>query len=462
MTEISSPLVTVYITSYNYERFIKTAIESLLNQTFQDFECIIIDDGSTDNSKKIIETYSNHPKVKIIFQQNKGLNVTNNIALRVAQGRYIMRLDADDYLDPNALLVMVNTLEKDENLGLVFPDYYMVDVDGNILNLEKRHSFSNDVTLLDQPAHGAVTMIRRKFLLQLGGYDEQFKCQDGYELWIKFTAKFKVTNINTPLFYYRQHGTNLTTNENRILNTRAEIKNKFVKNNLKIDGESIAIIPVRGAKYDPKNIAFIELNNKKILDIKIDTTLEAKKISKIIISSSDNEIEEYIKSKYSNNNRILFHKRPEEYSRFNISLVETVTDILNLENLKNIEINTVVLLAPEYPFINAITIDDAINTIQIFKTDSLISVREETSTFFQHDGKGMKPILNQAKFSKLEREAIYKNIGGIIAFTKKEFFKSNKLTSGIVGHIVVDQKSAIKIQSKLDIEIADFLLKNTQ
>ncbi|MBI4647572.1 MAG: glycosyltransferase family 2 protein [Bacteroidia bacterium] len=145
--ELIMPLVTVYITNFNYGRYIKKAIDSVLSQTFQDFELIIIDDGSTDNSKKIIETYSLHPKIKIIFQQNKGLNVTNNIALRVAQGRYIMRLDADDFLDSNALLVMCNLLEKDSELGLIFPDYYLIDEDDNIIKLEKRHSFNNDVSL---------------------------------------------------------------------------------------------------------------------------------------------------------------------------------------------------------------------------------------------------------------------------------------------------------------------------
>ena len=84
-----------------------------------------------------------------------------------------MRLDADDYLDSNALLVMSNLLEKNEDLGLVFPDYYMVDIKGDILSVEKRHDFDEEVTLLDQPAHGACTMIRKKNLQSLGGYDEQ-------------------------------------------------------------------------------------------------------------------------------------------------------------------------------------------------------------------------------------------------------------------------------------------------
>ena len=98
-----SPLISVYITNYNYERFIKKAIDSVLAQSFSDFELLIIDDGSTDDSKKIIESYSSNFKIKIIYQHNKGLNVTNNIAARAAAGKYIIRLDADDYFATNAL-----------------------------------------------------------------------------------------------------------------------------------------------------------------------------------------------------------------------------------------------------------------------------------------------------------------------------------------------------------------------
>ena len=95
------PLITIYITNHNYGKYIKQSIDSVLNQTYQNFEIIIIDDGSTDNSKNIIEKYKNDKKVRIIYQNNKGLTVSNNIAIKVYKGEYITRLDADDWLDPN-------------------------------------------------------------------------------------------------------------------------------------------------------------------------------------------------------------------------------------------------------------------------------------------------------------------------------------------------------------------------
>ena len=102
------------------------------------------------------------------FQQNKGLNITNNIALRASRGKYIVRLDADDYFHPTALEKLSSKLESDPQLGLVFPDYYMVNADGEIIEEFKRHDFDQDVSLLDQAAHGACTMIRTDFFKGTG------------------------------------------------------------------------------------------------------------------------------------------------------------------------------------------------------------------------------------------------------------------------------------------------------
>ena len=137
----SNPLVTVYVTNFNYGNYIEQSIESVLAQTYKNFELIVIDDGSTDDSRKIINRYIDKTNVRVIFQKNKGLIASNNIAVRAAQGKYVMRLDADDYLDENALLVLVNAIEKSDEIALVFPDYYYVDTDGQVTGQERRNNF---------------------------------------------------------------------------------------------------------------------------------------------------------------------------------------------------------------------------------------------------------------------------------------------------------------------------------
>ena len=115
------PKVTIYITNYNYGRFITQAIDSCINQTFKNFEIIIIDDGSTDKSKKIINKYTrDYTFIRSQFNKNQGLIKSCNSALRSARGEYILRLDADDWLDKNALEIMVNKLEKNRNVEFIF------------------------------------------------------------------------------------------------------------------------------------------------------------------------------------------------------------------------------------------------------------------------------------------------------------------------------------------------------
>ena len=106
------PLVTIYITNYNYGKYLQKSIESVLNQTFKNFELIIIDDGSTDSSKSIISKFKNNSKIRVVYQKNKGLNQSNNLALKISKGRFIIRLDADDWLDIRALEILVNAIDE--------------------------------------------------------------------------------------------------------------------------------------------------------------------------------------------------------------------------------------------------------------------------------------------------------------------------------------------------------------
>lgn len=449
-------LVTVYITNYNYGKFIEQAVNSVINQSLDDFEIIIIDDGSTDNSRDNIERLSQHPKIKVIFQQNKGLNVTNNIALRAARGKYIMRLDADDFLDHNALLVMSNMLEKDPELGLVFPDYYITDDEGHPQSIHRRHDFEKDVSLLDQAAHGACTMIRVDFLKEMGGYSEDYSCQDGYELWVKFTARHKVSNINTPLFYYRQHGSNLTKNEQRILSTRATINRDYVQNDEQKQN-TLAIIPVRDANTVNNTLAFSLLGEQSFLEHKINQALEAENIRQVVVSSPDLKVKDFVSGKYGD--QVLFIQRPQEQARLNVGLVDTVNHILTQTGIQEQVPAALAILAIEFPFTGSSVIDDAVNTLYLFNSDSLISVRPDTHTFFQHHGHGMQPILNQEKFTKLEREALYKYTGGISLTKTKVFWEEQKFITAKVGHIVIDQQASLGVYSEYDLKLARLLAK---
>jgi CMP-N-acetylneuraminic acid synthetase len=449
---VNSPLVTVYITNFNYEKYLQKAIESVLAQTMQDYELFIIDDGSTDNSKSIIEGFKQHDKISVIFQQNKGLNITNNVAMRAANGKYLMRLDADDFLEKEALEKMSFALDHDDELGLVFPDYYYVDADGNQTGIEQRHNFEKEVSLYDQPAHGACTMIRLEFLKELGGYNESFTCQDGYDLWIKFITNHKVSNINTPLFSYRRHGQNLTTNEDKILKTRKQIKSVFVGEHFK-SPPTLAIIPVRNTFIGGINLPLFEIEGKSLLERKIEACLQSKKLNQLAISSADEDILSFAFEKFKDDERISIVERPKAFAEKNQSLNDTIEQSLQFEHKNGRSYEAIMTISIEFPFLEAETIDEAIDTLTLFKSDAVLSVRPDNRLYYQHTGKTLEPILDQDKFTKLEREALYKGVGGIVLSTLKNFHEHGKMTDGRISHIVVDQKTAFGIFSKFDFEL---------
>jgi glycosyltransferase involved in cell wall biosynthesis len=455
---MENPLVTVYITNYNYKQYLNQSIKSVLEQSIQDFELIIIDDGSTDGSKSIIEKYRGNEKISIIYQQNKGLNITNNIAMRTAKGKYLMRLDADDFLEFDALEAMSSILEEDDKLGLVFPDYYYVDKNGAVTGEERRHNFEKEVSLFDQPAHGACTMIRLSFLKDIGGYNESFSCQDGYDLWLKFVINYSVTNINRPLFSYRKHGENLTSNENRILETRRAIKETFLQKN-KTEYSSLIVIPVRNNKIKNESWPLANSGNTSVLSKKVNDCLKTNCCAEIVIVSSDEEIINYAKNEFNFEEKVKVLKRPSRFAAPNETLDATVELAVRDAESRKINFSYVMTATIDYPFTKTSIIDDALNTLLLFKADAVLSVRPDNQMYYKHTGRSLSPILDQEKFTRIERDALYKAAGGITVSTVENFKRNHKINSGIISHIVVDEESAFQINSNFSLKLFKLINK---
>ena len=274
--------ISVYIPNYNYGNYIENAIQSLLKQTFKKFEIIIIDDGSLDKSFEIIKKYITQKKISIrlIRHKNKGLIKSSNIAIRASNGRYIMRLDADDQLKPNALAKFYKAINKDEEVAMVYSDFYIVDNNLKIIRREKKINLNKNKKFSDIPAHGACCLIRKDYLMEANLYDEEFDRQDGYILWLKFINKYKIINLNEPLWYYRQHNNSLSSNTIKILKTRSLIYEKFSNNKKNNKKKIVCVIPVRGKNIADNCLSLEKLGNKPLIFWSIDEALKSKKIEK--------------------------------------------------------------------------------------------------------------------------------------------------------------------------------------
>ena len=451
---MKTPKVTVYIINHNYGRYVIQAIQSILDQTFQDFELIIIDDGSTDDSRQKLIKYENKENIKFIYQNRRGLTISNNIALNQANGEYIIRLDADDYLDQNALKILLNEFDTDK-VAMVFGDWYVVNRAGEVLGIEKRHNFSKNVTMFDQPAHGACTMFKTRCLREIGGYDENITSQDGYELWFRLIEKYEIRNINVPIFYYRKHGNSLTDKSEQLLKTRSKILKKIFKRKKIVLPKIVAIFPVRGEKLDNKSKPFMKLKKSYLIDIAIRNFLEVEGIDLIIIPSPDKKVLDYISKNYNSNN-VLPLKRPLDISYIGIHIQQTMDLICKEVDLFNNH-DAFILHSIEAPFVKEHLIESAINIYKIFEVDTVIAVNEDNRFFFKHDGHGMVPLNYSHQIIRNEKEKWYASVANFVLRDKKKYFETKEMMGNKIGHVVFDKKASLLIEDNLDLRIAKLI-----
>ena len=222
------PLITLYILNHNYGRFLKQAIASALNQTFQDFEIVIIDDGSTENSRDIIEDYRDNNKISIILQENKEQTVSANVALNNARRKYLIRFDADDWLIPEALEILYKSISDKPKVAYVFSGYYLTDASGYIKQEVRRSYLPYYLKADDSERHGACCLIYIKKLKAVGGYNTLQDCKDELDIFLKFRNRFQIMDIPNFLFYYRRHENNLTNDIEKTGKARKEILKQFI------------------------------------------------------------------------------------------------------------------------------------------------------------------------------------------------------------------------------------------
>lgn len=446
--------VTVYITNYNYGRFLEKAITSVLAQTYPNIEILIFDDGSTDDSSSILEKYADDPEIKIFKKKNEGLNATIIKAFETATGNYVVRLDADDWFEPRIIEKLVTEIKKDDEIALVFPDYYEVDENGNILHRIKRHDFNDNVTILDQPAHGACTLVRKKHYYDVGGHSRAYSCQDGVDLWLALTHKYKVANLNEPLFFYRKHSESLSSNQFRLLQTRFNIYADHARHRGFQSEETLAIIPIRKKRFVNGDYALINVAGRSLLNWTISKAERSKEIDRIAVVTESDDIIEYIESGqpgYSKPTKA--YRRDSKLAAVGTDVAETILTFL--EKPENSKVKTVVVLTIDTPFSLVNYIDTAIYSMFLFGTDSVDSVITDNALLYYHDGQGLK--LWQDIRVRKEREYAYLRKGGISVIKVEELKKQKTMVTQRMGHVIIDKISSYTIETSDDVTIASFI-----
>jgi len=211
------PLVSVIISCYNHQDYIRDCIASVVRQTYPAIELIVFDDGSSDNSPAILKSLSEQYGFFFEAQENTGLSRTLNKALSMAKGKYISPLGSDDILMLDKIEKQVAFLEQHDDVAMLGGNILNIDQDGVITPHQKFAAYRevgfNDVFMNTKLGPSApTTMIRSRVLREIGGYHPQNNLEDLY-LWLKITHQgYRIAILNDLLAYYRKHRTNTTKN----------------------------------------------------------------------------------------------------------------------------------------------------------------------------------------------------------------------------------------------------------
>jgi glycosyltransferase involved in cell wall biosynthesis len=220
-------LTTVVIPCYNQARFLSEAIESVLAQTHPYFEIIVVDDGSTDDTARIAASFD---RVRCLKQRNRGLAVARNTGFKAARGNYVVFLDADDRLLPNALKDWVDSLGANPECAFVYGHAKLIAADGSPLAIPDPRAVVDD-HYLELLSHnyiwtaGAV-MYRRTVLESVGGYDPSVSGSADFDLNIRIARLHPVCSSNTLVIEYRRHDESMSRDYALMLKSAVTVRRR--------------------------------------------------------------------------------------------------------------------------------------------------------------------------------------------------------------------------------------------
>ena len=362
-------IASIIITNYNYGKYIAKCIRSCINQSLDKskYEIIIVDDKSSDNSIDKINEYKKSFNNLLVIQNSKNLGVarSTNKALKIAKGKYVVRVDADDYVNKNFLSVLTLFLEENKDYFSVGCDYYLVD------NLERKISRVNSI---EKPISCGV-LYNKKDLLALGGYNPNFRHREEEELRLRvFNKGYKSFNLNLPLYRYLMHGNNKTKSKefkkkyknkikkltfNKNLNEFNEYEKKYLKN-------IVAIIPARGGSKRLKNKNLQKIWGKPMIYWCIKAAKKSNYIKKLYVSSENDRIQNFCKKLSVN-----IVKRPFELSEDNVFKIDVIRHAIKSLKIKP---SLVISLQPNSPDILSSDLDRGIEKLLRYNLNEIISV----------------------------------------------------------------------------------------
>jgi glycosyltransferase involved in cell wall biosynthesis len=209
-----TPKISVILPVYNAEKYLSEAIQSILDQSYSDFEFIIINDGSKDRSEEIVLSF-NDERIIYLSQSNRGLAATLNRGIETARGEYIARQDNDDVSDKRRLELQLSFMEEHPHVALLGTSAEIIDEEGQPTGRFHKHATDNELLkfflLFDNPFVHSSVMFRKELVKQIGGYDISPKFFEDFNLWSRVArTEYKLANLPDCLLKYREVNTGMS------------------------------------------------------------------------------------------------------------------------------------------------------------------------------------------------------------------------------------------------------------
>ena len=212
-----TPLFSILIAQYNNKKYLQDAINSVMTQTYTNWEIILVDDASTDDSKELYKMYADNPRIKIFYnEENRGCGYTKKRCVELANGEICGFLDPDDLLAPKALEIMVNLHEQNEQASLIYSNF--IQTDENLKNEKKvePHPLKSDYLTSHSGYISHFATFKRSLYLKTGGIDAKFKRAIDQDLYYKLEEVGAVIYENSYLYIYRIHSGGISVNKNEL------------------------------------------------------------------------------------------------------------------------------------------------------------------------------------------------------------------------------------------------------
>ena len=237
---VNNVVVSIIIPCYNYAQFLPETLNCILNQTFNDWECIVIDDGSVDNSAEVVKQYTiKDSRIKYIYQKNQGLSASRNTGIKHSLGKYIQLLDADDLIENEKLKEHVEFLENNESVKLVYGPIKHFTKENNkkgIFTWRDIHEISGKyIDVLPHLVKDNVFLVSaplfyKSIVQEIGEFDIRLKSLEDWDFWFRFIlndAVFHYLNADETATLIRSHDVNMSSNHKRMWEAKRMVRLKL-------------------------------------------------------------------------------------------------------------------------------------------------------------------------------------------------------------------------------------------